>query len=303
MSLGAGTPGSQEASHDASYELNRRSWDERAPLHAASVDYGLQRFHDDPDYLSDVVRFDLPRLGSIAGQRVLHLQCHIGTDTVSLARLGPASVTGLDFSPASLAVARDLASGLGLDIAFVEAQAYEAADVLGSGGFDLVYTGIGALCWLPSIRQWAQVVSALLAPGGRLFLREGHPVLWSLDSQVTDRLVIGYPYFETEEPIVDDEEETYVRTEGRLANSVTHSWNHGLAEIITALQDAGLAFSSLAEHTTVPWAAIPELMEEIGDGEWALRERPERLPMSYTLQARTKHAGRDRVAAFEVNTT
>lgn len=274
-------------SHDASYELNRRSWDERAPLHAASTDYGLQQFRDNPDYLSDVVRFDLPRLGSIEGLRVLHLQCHIGTDTVSLARLGAASVTGLDFSPASLAVARDLAAGLDLDVTFVEAQAYDAADVLGAGRFDLVYTGVGALCWLPSIRQWAQVVSALLAPGGRLFLREGHPVLWSLDYQVTDRLVIDYPYFETSEPIVDDEDQTYVRTEGRLANSVTHSWNHGLAEIITALQEAGLAFTSLTEHTTVPWAAIPELMEDIGDGEWALRDRPERLPMSYTLQART----------------
>jgi len=269
-----------------SYELNQLSWDERAPLHAASEDYGLQRFRDDPSYLSDVVRFDAPRLGSIAGLRVLHLQCHIGTDTVSLARLGAAQVTGLDFSPASLAVARELADDLGLEIEFVEANAYEAVEVLGAGNFDLVYTGIGALCWLPSISRWAQVVSALLAPGGRLFIREGHPVLWSLDYQVTDRLVIGYPYFETAEPIVDDEDETYVRTEGRLQHTITHSWNHGLGEVITALQEAGMVFTSLTEHTSVPWSAIPTLMEEIGDGEFALRENQKRLPMSYTLQAR-----------------
>jgi len=268
-----------------SFALNQLSWDERAPLHAASPDYGLERFRKDPQYLSDVVRFDLPRLGSIAGLRVLHLQCHIGTDTVSLARLGAARVAGLDFSPASLAVARELAADLGLQVDFVEANAYQAAQVLGREAFDLVYTGIGALCWLPSIHRWAQVVAELLAPGGRLFLREGHPVLWSLDYQVTDRLVIGHPYFETVDPVVDDEDETYVRTQGRLQHTVTHSWNHGLAEVITALQEAGLTFTSLTEHPSVPWAAIPELMVQIGGGEYALRQAPQRLPMSYTLQA------------------
>ncbi len=275
-------------SQPESYALNRRSWDERAPLHAASESYGLREFRSDPDYLSEVVRFDLPRLGSIAGLRVAHLQCHIGTDTVSLARLGAAQVAGLDFSPASLSVARELAADLGLEIDFVEADVYRAVDVLGAGNFDLVYTGIGALCWLPSITQWAQVVAGLLAPGGRLFIREGHPVLWSLDYLVTDRLVIGHPYFETIEPIVDDEDETYVPTDTKLVNTITHSWNHGLAEVITAVQDAGLEFISLAEHTSVPWAAIPELMTHIGDGEYALREQPERLPMSYTLQARKR---------------
>lgn len=275
-------------SQSESYALNRRSWDERAPLHAASEGYGLREFRSDPDYLSEVVRFDLPRLGSIAGLRVAHLQCHIGTDTVSLARLGAAQVAGLDFSPASLSVARELAADLGLEIDFVEADVYRAVDVLGAGNFDLVYTGIGALCWLPSITQWAQVVAGLLAPGGRLFIREGHPVLWSLDYLVTDRLVIGHPYFETIEPIVDDEDETYVPTNTKLVNTITHSWNHGLAEVITAVQDAGLEFISLGEHTSVPWAAIPELMTHIGDGEYALREQPERLPMSYTLQARKR---------------
>ena len=81
--------------------LNRANWDERAAAHAASPDYGVQRFLDDPSYLSGVVRFDLPLLGSVEGLRGVHLQCHIGTDTLSLARLG-AQMTGLDFSPQSL---------------------------------------------------------------------------------------------------------------------------------------------------------------------------------------------------------
>ena len=80
--------------------VNRVSWDERAPAHAASPDYGFARFIEDPGFLSHVVRYDLPRLADVAGLDGVHLQCHIGTDTLSLARLG-ARMTGLDFSGAA----------------------------------------------------------------------------------------------------------------------------------------------------------------------------------------------------------
>src|ERR1035441_8763927 len=97
---------------DDNTAVNRAHWDERASAHAASPDYAVASFANDPAFLSDVVRFDLPRIGDIAGLRGVHLQCHIGTDTVSLARLG-ATMTGLDFSAAALAEARQLAGRVG----------------------------------------------------------------------------------------------------------------------------------------------------------------------------------------------
>ena len=112
-------------------------WDERAPAHAASADYGFERFAAEPDFISDVVRFDLPRLGDIRGARGVHLQCHIGTDTLSLSRLG-ADMTGLDFSAASLAEARKLAPKL----RFVEGDAYDAVE---------------PLIWVPGVRGGAGV--------------------------------------------------------------------------------------------------------------------------------------------------
>jgi SAM-dependent methyltransferase len=270
-----------------SRDVNLRHWDERAPAHAASVDYGVARFVEDPEHLSDVVRFDLPRLGDIAGLRGVHLQCHIGTDTISLARLG-ARMTGLDFSGASIDEARRIARAAGADVGFVHADAYEAAAVLEPGSFDLVYTGIGALCWLPDIRRWAGVVASLLAPGGRLFLREGHPVLWALDYERTDDLlVLRYPYRETVEPVVDSSEGSYVEVDAELQNVESHSWNHGLGEIVSALLEAGLVLTQLVEHESVPWDPLPEGMLLPGDdGEWRLVDRPERLPLTYTLQAR-----------------
>jgi SAM-dependent methyltransferase len=264
--------------------LNRANWDERAPAHAASPDYAIARFVEDPAFISDVVRFDLPRLGDVAGLRGAHLQCHIGTDTISLARLG-AEMTGLDFSAGSIREARRLADRLGADVGFVGADVYDAVAELGEGAFDLVYTGVGALCWLPEVRRWAGVVAALLRPGGRLFLREGHPMLWALADREDDLLVIEHPYFERPEPNVWDEAGTYVATDVAFEHNVTHEWNHGLGEIVSALFDHGLPLTMLVEHDSVPWDALPGRMERLEGGEWRLADRPWRLPHTYTLEA------------------
>ena len=265
-------------------EVNRANWDERAPAHAASPDYDLERFIADPEFLSDVVTFDLPLLGDVRALRGVHLQCHIGTDTISLARLG-AIMTGLDFSGASVAEARRLSELAHTPARFVESNVYDALDVLEPTSFDLVFTGIGALCWLPDIKRWAEVVAGLLSPGGRLFIREGHPMLWAIDEDHSDRLVVDYPYFETVEPLVDDDNGTYVATDHQFSQNVTHSWNHGLGELVTALLKAGMNLTGLTEHDSVPWEALPGQMTRGALGEWRLTDRPWRLAHSYTLQA------------------
>jgi SAM-dependent methyltransferase len=244
-------------------DVNRANWDERAPAHAASPDYGFQRFVADPEHLSGVVRYDLPLLGDVSGLTGIHLQCHIGTDTLSLARLG-ARMTGLDLSPASLA----------------------APQALGGRRFDLVYTGVGALCWLPDIDRWAAVVDELLVPGGRLFVREGHPMMWAVDESVEDAVTVGYPYFETPEPLDLEEPGTYVESDVEFVHNRAMSWNHGLGETVTALLSRGLEVTGLVEHRSVPWEALPGRMVRDDLGEWAVVDHPERLPLSYTLQAR-----------------
>ena len=267
-------------------EINRLNWDERAPAHAASPGYHVARFLEDPAFLSYVVQFDAPRLGDIAGLRGVHLQCHIGTDTISLARLG-ARMTGLDFSPAALAEGRRIAALVGAEVDFVEAAVYDAVSALGAGRFDLVYTGGGALGWLPDIRRWAATVADLLRPGGRLFIREAHPMMWSLEEERTDDLlVVDYPYFETPEPLVFEDDGTYVETDMVFVNNTTHSWNHGLGETVGAVLEAGLELTALEEHRSVPWEGLPGHMVRDDHWEWHLKERPERVPLTYTLQAR-----------------
>jgi SAM-dependent methyltransferase len=263
--------------------VNLANWESRVPLHVAG--YGIEAYRDEPAHLSDVVRFDVPRLGDIAGLDVVHLQCHIGTDTLSLHRLG-ARVTGLDFSPSALEAAQRLAAECGADIDYVQAELYGAVEALGAGRFDLVYTGVGALCWLPDVAGWARVVAALLRPGGRLFIREGHPVLWSLDDPREDRLlVVRFPYFEVPEGTRFSEDHTYVEHDEPLGSPDIVCYNHGLGEIVQAVLDAGLSLDRLEEHRSVPWNPLGDQMVLGEDGEWRLREGSERLPLTYTLAA------------------
>jgi SAM-dependent methyltransferase len=267
-------------------DVNLASWNDRVAAHAASPDYAVARFTDDPAFVSEVVAFDRPRLGDMAGLDAVHLQCHIGTDTVSLARLG-ARMTALDFSAPALEQGRRLAEAVGVEITFVESDLYGAREALGTGRFDLVYTGIGALCWLPDVRRWAEVVASLLKPGGRLFMREGHPVLWALAEPRPDGLVVlEFPYFEQAEPMIWTDGGTYVETDAVFTENTSHEWNHGLGEIVGAVLAAGLELTALEEHDTVPWNALPGQMHDTGGGEFQLSDRPERLPHTYTLQAR-----------------
>ena len=266
-------------------DANRANWNERATLHAArdGSGYGVQRYVDDREALSDVVRFDQPLLGDLIGKRAVHLQCHIGTDTLSLSRLG-ARVTGLDFSENAVAEARRLVAETGDDVDFVQSDVSRATEVLPAGEFDLVYTGIGALCWLPSITEWAGVVADLLAPGGTLHIREGHPILWSMNETLPG-LTLAFPYFEQPAPLEWDDDSTYVEVSAPLQSTRTYEWNRGLGEIVTALLDRGLRLDALIEHDSVPWEALPGRMTLRADGEYALTEQPSVMPLSYTIRA------------------
>lgn len=266
---------------DEYLEINRKNWDSRVPIHIEG--YGLQRFRDDPNYISDVVRFDLPLLPNVAGLEGIHLQSHIGTDTISLIRLG-AKMTALDFSALALDAASNLAQELGHELEVIESDVYSATSKF-KKEFDFVYTGIGAICWLPDIRAWAKVVSQLLKPGGFLFIREGHPMLWSIgDSKPNGDLVIELDYFEGQAYQVEDSE-TYAG-EGELEHKRNISFNHSLSEIFNALWENQMAIKVFQEHSTVPWNPLSDEFVRIEEiEEWQLAKNPRRLAASYTIVA------------------
>lgn len=267
--------------NDAYFAANRARWDEVVEIHAASDFYGVDRFLAGE---STLLSLDLEEVGEVAGKSLLHLQCHFGMDTLSWAREG-ATVTGLDFSPEAVATARDLAKRAGLEATFVESNVYDAPKVI-DGQFDIVYINLGAICWLPDIREWAHVASSFVKPGGFLYLRDAHPAAMTLDLDVSDQsLVMRYPYFETESPLRWDDVEDYADEHAKLKNPVFYEWNHGLGEIVNAVIAAGLRLEFLNEQNWSVYRATP-WMEETEPGIYRLPV-PDRqnIPLMFSLRA------------------
>ena len=212
----------------------------------------------------------------------MHLQCHIGLDTLSWARRG-ALVSGLDFSAPAISAASSLAASLGLEATFVVSDVYDAVAALGGQRFDIVYTGIGALVWLPDIPRWARVVANLLAPGGFLYLVEGHPFVQILDeSSGSAGLVVARDHFDAA-PQVEDYPYTY--TDGpALSHSRQVEFQHGLGEIVTSLVEAGLRIEFLHEHDFEAFGRFGSLQPQ-EDGTYRFPPGQPRVPMMFSLRA------------------
>ena len=255
--------------------LNRANWDDRVPVHLASEFYDLEAFRSGASSLRP---FEAAEAGDVTGKRLVHLQCHVGLDTLSWARNG-ALVTGLDFSEPAVNAARWLAADLAIDASFVAADVYDAGTALDGQRFDVVYTGIGALVWLPDMTRWAQVVAALLAPGGILYLVEGHPFAGVLDD-AEGAAVVG-DYFDSRPQVAD---EPYTYTDGpALEHTRSVEFQHQLGQVVTTLAEAGLRIDFLHEHDFDAFQRF-ESLERHG-GEYRFPSGRPRVPMMFSLHA------------------
>jgi SAM-dependent methyltransferase len=262
-------------------ETNRANWDERVPIHVAGEFYDVEGFRAGHERLRP---FEIAEVGDVAGKDLVHLQCHFGIDTLSWARRG-ARVVGLDFSGPAVEAARGLAAELGLDATFVESDVYDAVGSLGGRTFDVVYTGLGALNWLPDIGRWAGVVADLLRPGGFLYLAEFHPF-----SRVfgDEDLTVTYDYFQ-DAPEVWDEPGTYADLGAETVNNRTYEWLHTLGDVLNAVVDAGLTLESLHEHDYTLFPQWP-FLKKSGFDTYRLPEGTPSLPLMYSLRARKPRA-------------
>jgi SAM-dependent methyltransferase len=257
---------------------NRAMWDEKAPVHLTSPMYDVPGFKAGRLSLQ---AHEIEDLRDVAGRDLIHLQCHIGLDTLSWARLG-ANVTGVDFSAASIRGAEALAEELGLKAQFHVCDVYDTPSVVGHR-FDVVYTGVGALCWLPDIARWARVARDLLKPGGELYLFEFHPVEWMLDLAADGRLALNFDYFTPPEGYRDAGAVDYAGA-NEMQASETVQWNHPLGAVVTALVDAGLRIDSLRE---LPASVLQkwDCMERTETGMFQMAKGLPSTPLMYVLRA------------------
>lgn len=248
-------------------EMNRIGWDRRARAHVDSAFYDVQGFLAGRTSLREI---ELEQLGSVAGRRLLHLQCHFGLDTLSWARMG-AQCTGVDLSPVAIELAEELRQKTGLDARFVCSDVY-AFQRPEADPYDIVFTSYGAICWLPNLDRWARMVSENLRPGGTFNMVEFHPVY---------DLLAGDSYFSSDRPYVAVEE-TY--TENR-ADAVAElaTWTHPLSDVLGALTRSGIQINQFHEFPFSPYNCFPD-MEQREPGRFYVPHRNHDIPLVYSLK-------------------
>jgi len=254
-------------------DLNKKTWDAWAELHVNSD------FYDIPSFLAgenSLYEIELSLLGDINKKKLLHLQCHFGQDTLSLARLG-ADVTGVDLSEKAISIAKSLAVQLNIDAKFINCDIFDLKNHL-QGQFDIVFTSYGTIGWLPELSSWAQTISHFLKPGGTFVFVEFHPVIWMFDEQIDH---VQYPYF-VRDPIIETVTGSYAAKESDVVR--THvTWNHSLAEVIQNLISNGIDISLFSEYDYSPIDCFPGT-EEYQPGRFRIKKYGNSLPMVYAIK-------------------
>lgn len=271
---------------DPFFEANRNLWDEWSLIHEKSEVYNLSGFLAGKNSLHSL---ELAELGpEIAPDEngpksLLHLQCHVGLDTLSWARLG-AKATGVDFSDKAVQLARSLNEQLGLDVEFICSNLYDLPGRL-DAQFDIVYTSYGVLVWLPDIPKWAAIAAHFVKPGGIFYIAEFHPFAYIFDDEEQKELKVRYPYFSRRDPLEFKTQGSYADRNAKVEQPVEYEWTHNLGDILTALISAGLRIDYLHEFPYAVNPFSPHLMEKGEDGYWRLKDKRDSIPLMYSIKA------------------
>lgn len=266
-------------------EANRLNWNAKVKAHVDSEYYNVKEFMENPNSLSFVADEDKD-LGNVKEKTILHLQCHFGLDSLSLARMG-AKVTGVDISGEAIAFANKLKNELELPVTFIESDIYELKDHLNEK-FDIVFTSVGVLCWLPDLQKWADIISYYLKSDGLFYVKDGHPIknIVAVDEQDPDNLILKYPYFNENKTYEWDEDGTYANPEVHLDNTRNYQWDHTLEEVFNSIINSGLRITEFKEYAYLADKRYP-CMKEKNKNKWFLTGRMEKmLPLAFSIKAR-----------------
>ncbi len=234
-------------------EANRVSWEAAARgTYRSKHDERVEGLRSGTSSLQSVEARWARQLSS-PGAALVHLQCADGLDTISFLGNGFAQVTGVDFAPEMIALARDLAERTGAAAQFVEADVFDLPAAL-DGTADVVYTGKGAIMWVADLAAWARGVHRLLRPGGAFMLWDLHPAfsLLHLGDDASFRWN-GRDYFGGSHASRSWPDHYGATDAGSL--KVERIWP--LAAVVQALLNAGLVLEALEEHAECYFPAMP----------------------------------------------
>ena len=241
-------------------------------------------------------------VGELRGQRLLHLLCNSGQDTLSLAGLG-ARVTGVDLSDEAIRFATTLAADAGIAASFIVSEAQAFLDAAEPASFDVVFMSYGGLIWIADIDRLFRGISRVLAPGGRFVTLDFHPLVWSF---ADDLRSLKEPYFAPGH-VYSDPVSDYVGASGAaLAPSglatppddgptftnphSAHSYQHTVADQLTAMIAAGLTITTVREYPHANGCRVNASLVEREGRRFTTPDGTPNLPLMFGAVA-TRHSG------------
>jgi SAM-dependent methyltransferase len=263
---------------DEYMNFNKAWWDSLVPIHAKSAFYDVEGFKAGKLHLHSL---EIEEVGDVSGKTLLHLQCHLGIDTLSWARLG-AKVTGVDFSDKAVAFAQSLSKELHLEANFVCSDIYAVSNIL-LNKFDVIFTSGGVLSWLPNLQLWAEIIAFYLKSGGILYIREEHPIKNIFDNEHSGALKVIHSYFSAES-IKDDGKSTWADPTAKIDCPKIYKWHHSLSAILNSLISAGLKVEFLHEFPFSGWPCFPNMIQG-EDRFWRLKEQEAEIPLMFSIRA------------------
>jgi len=257
------------------FDTNKELWNQRTAVHKDSSFYDVSSFLQGKSSLNEI---ELRELGDVRGKKILHLQCHFGMDSLSLARMD-AEVTAIDLSDTAIEEAQKLSDRLSLDAKFICCNVYDLKEYLNEP-FDIVFTSYGVIGWLPDLNKWAEIISYFLKPGGFFYMAEFHPVVWMLDEEFKE---VKY-YYHNQEIIETDTQGTYTDRNAAIQGK-EYSWNHSISEVLNALLGRQLQLEFFNEYSYSPYACFKNLVQG-SDGNWKVIGMENKIPMVYSVKAK-----------------
>ncbi len=254
--------------------INKKLWNAKTRVHVKSAFYDQENFLKGKSSLNKI---ELDLLGEVRGKSILHLQCHFGQDTLSLARLG-ANVVGVDFSEEAVAIAKDTARELELNATFICSNVFDLPNLLDKT-FDIVFASYGVISWHPDLKPWAALINNYLKPGGRHVFVEFHPYIWMWEE---DFKRLEYSYF-NEGAIVEQNEGSYADPNANISLQ-SYCWNHSIEDSLQSMIDEGLLITAFREYNYSPYQIFNDMV--VVENGFQVSGMENKIPMVFGFEVK-----------------
>lgn len=262
-------------------QKNKNWWNEVTPIHINSPE--VYKINELKKGNITLHKIELREIGNIRNKNILHLQCHIGLDSLSLAMLG-AKVTAVDISEKAIEQAQKLNKKLKQNVKFIASDIFDLPLILNEK-FDIVFTSYGILPWLYNLKVWSGIINGFLKTGGYFYIVDFHPMAYVIDCDEESNVIFEQLYFSNNnKPEIWKEEKDYANSRYISKNPI-YTWKWTIGDLISSIANNNFHLNFYHEFGSSPEKIIDNMVQDI-DKNWVVPTIERKIPLLFSLMAK-----------------